>query len=171
MMNKPIHRTQIHIRQIAQGDDLAIAAIIRKNLRQYHLDIPGTAYYDPELDCLSQYYSKSVQKRAYFVAETEDGEIVGGIGMELLAGFHHCGEIQKLYVAESIKRQGVGQRLLDQVECYAADNGVQRLYLETHSRLKEAVCFYEKNGYQRIDRPKEVIHSTMDLFYRKELPS
>lgn len=160
---------QIKIREIESKDDPKIAKIIRENLRKYHLDIPGTAYYDPELDHLSHYYAQKRNLRAYFAAETEDGEIVGGIGMELFAGFPQCGEIQKLYVAEKMKRQGIGQCLLEQIEAYARSNGIQRLYLETHSNLKEAVRLYEKNGYYRIDRPKEVVHSTMDLFYRKEI--
>ena len=160
---------QVEIRYIEQKDDEAIAKIIRDNLKKYQLDIPGTAYYDPELDHLSQYYAEKSYERVYFIAEAETGEVVGGIGMELFAGFDHCGEIQKLYVSEKRKRQGIGQNLLEKVQTYAKDKGMQSLYLETHSNLQEAVRLYERNGYQKIDRPEEVVHSTMDLFYIKEL--
>ena len=160
---------QMKIRHIEKKDDSAIARIIRENLEKYHLDIPGTAYYDPELDHLSQYYVKKSQERAYFIAETEAGEVMGGIGMELFAGFTRCGEIQKLYVSEKWKRQGLGQRLLEKIEAYAKGEGLERLYLETHSNLQEAVRLYERNGYQKIERPEAVVHSTMDLFYIKEL--
>lgn len=160
---------QINIRYIKPTDDLAISEIIRDNLKKYSLDIPGTAYYDPELNHLSRYYSEGKQKRAYFIAETNDGEVVGGIGMELFSAFNNCGEIQKLYVSEKAKRHGIGQQLLNRVETYAKSEGIQRLYLETHSNLKEAVRLYEKNGYNKISRPKNVVHSTMDLFYMKEL--
>lgn len=160
---------QVEIRYIEQKDDKAIAKIIRDNLKKYQLDIPGTAYYDPELDHLSQYYAEKSHERVYFIAEAETGEVVGGIGMELFAGFDRCGEIQKLYVSEKRKRQGIGQNLLEKVQTYAKDKGMQRLYLETHSNLQEAVRLYERNGYQKIDRPEEVVHSTMDLFYIKEL--
>ena len=47
---------KIKIRQITTADDSVIAEIIRTNLKKFNLDIPGTAYYDPELDCLSKYY-------------------------------------------------------------------------------------------------------------------
>lgn len=160
---------QVEIRYIEQKDDKAIAKIIRDNLKKYQLDIPGTAYYDLELDHLSQYYAGKSHERVYFIAESETGEVAGGIGMELFAGFDRCAEIQKLYVSEKRKRQGIGQNLLGKVETYAKDNGIQRLYLETHSNLQEAVRLYERNGYQKIDRPEEVVHSTMDLFYIKEL--
>ena len=42
-----------NMHMITEDDDAAIAAIIRANLERYHLDIPGTAYFDPELDHLS----------------------------------------------------------------------------------------------------------------------
>lgn len=159
---------QMNIRWIEQRDDPAMAAIVRENLKKYHLDIPGTAYFDPQLDHLSRYYSEPVGHRVYFVAE-EGESVAGGIGMELFSGFSSCGEIQKLYVSDRMKGQGLGQRLLEQIEAYAKEKGIERLYLETHSNLKEAVCLYEKNGYHRIERPECVVHGTMDLFYLKEL--
>ena len=44
-------------RKIKEADDKKIAEIIRENLQRLHLDIPGTAYFDPELDHLSAYYN------------------------------------------------------------------------------------------------------------------
>ena len=52
---------------ITEDDDVAIAAIIRVNLERYHLDIPGTAYFDPELDHLSSYYNIGTDERVYFI--------------------------------------------------------------------------------------------------------
>ena len=40
-------------RPLTAQDDAAIAALIRGNLKANRLDIPGTAYYDEALDCLS----------------------------------------------------------------------------------------------------------------------
>ena len=44
------------IRPIIASDDPKIAKIIRDNLKKFHLDIPGTAYFAPELDALSKFY-------------------------------------------------------------------------------------------------------------------
>lgn len=68
-------------RQIESKDNKVIANIIRKNLEKYHLDIPGTAYYDPQLDSLSDYYYDS-KDRIYFVALNELNQVVGGIGID-----------------------------------------------------------------------------------------
>ena len=49
----------LNYRKIEPADDKRIAEIIRANLEKFHLDIPGTAYFDPELDHLSAYYNSS----------------------------------------------------------------------------------------------------------------
>ena len=49
-------------RRINSADDEAIASIIRANLEKLHLNIPGTAYFDPELDHLSVYYNSDPKK-------------------------------------------------------------------------------------------------------------
>ena len=55
LKNKNIHL-------ITEADDRTIAEIVRTNLEKYHLDIPGTAYFDPELDHLSEYYDRNRNK-------------------------------------------------------------------------------------------------------------
>ena len=50
-------------RKIEAADDRKIAKIIRANLEKHNLDIPGTAYFDPQLDCLSAYYNITPSRR------------------------------------------------------------------------------------------------------------
>ena len=159
----------IVIRPIRPEDDAPLSRIIRSNLEQFHLDIPGTAYFDPELDHLSRYYRAAPDRRAYFVAVDETGRVLGGVGLAEFSGFSHCAELQKLYLAEEVKGRGLGSRLMQQVQSCARGLGYGRMYLETHSNLQAAIRLYEKLGFQRIRRPEGVMHSTMDHFYLKEL--
>lgn len=160
----------IAIRPISTADDAAIAAIIRTCLEAYRLDIPGTAYFDPELDHLSAFFAAKPRQRAYFVAEdTDTGRIVGGAGLAEFTGLASCCELQKIYLVESVRGQGMGRALLNTVEQRARKVGYRRIYLETHTRLHEAIHLYERAGYQRIDQPVATEHTTMDRFYLKEL--
>ena len=84
-------------RQIESKDNKEIANIIRKNLEKYQLDIPGTAYYDPQLDSLSNDYHDS-KDRIYFVVLNKLNQVVGGIGIDRFEGIPDCAEIQKLYL-------------------------------------------------------------------------
>ena len=159
----------IVIRPIRPEDDAPLSRIIRSNLEQFHLDIPGTAYFDPELDHLSRYYRAAPDRRAYFVAVDGAGRGLGGVGLAEFSGFSHCVELQKLYLAEEVKGRGLGSRLMQQVQSCARSLGYGQMYLETHSNLQAAIRLYEKLGFQRIRRPEGVMHSTMDHFYLKEL--
>lgn len=157
------------MRLITKDDDAVIAAIIRANLERYHLDIPGTAYFELELDHLSRYYNSGSEARTYFILTEESGRVIGGVGMEKFPGFDRCAEVQKLYVAEGWKGRGYGKLLMKTIEEYARAAGFRRLYLETHSNLEVAMRMYEKYGFHLIGRPESVVHSTMDRFYMKEL--
>lgn len=160
--------SDIKTRLITAADNPVIAEIIRTNLKKFHLDIPGTAYFDPELDCLSEYYSAAPGKRAYFIAE-DDKQIIGGVGVAEFENIDCCAEIQKLYLTDAAKGKGLGRMLMQTAENFAKDKNYKKLYLETHSDLKAAVRLYEKLGFKEIDRPAFVLHSTMDKFYIKEI--
>lgn len=159
----------LHYRKITAEDDVALAKIIRTNLEQLHLDIPGTAYFDPELDHMSEYYAKDPEKRAYFIASDESERVVGGVGIAEFAPIPGCAELQKLYLSDSAKGKGYSKELMQLAEEWARTAGYEQLYLETHSNLTTAMRLYEKLGFQEIEKPSTVLHGTMDHFYLKHL--
>lgn len=160
---------KIILRDILPKYDTELASIIRKNLEKYHLDIPGTAYYDIQLDSLSTYYLEDRIKRSYIVATNEDDNVVGGVGLSECFIFKQCAEIEKLYLCDTVKRKGYGKLLMKEIEERAILMGYKSLYLETHSRLIEALKLYSRIGFKEIDKPLLVKHTTMDRFYFKQL--
>ena len=159
----------LNYRRIEAADDERIAGIIRSNLEKLHLNIPGTAYFDPQLDHLSSYYNTDTEKRVYFVALNEEGRAIGGVGAAEFEGLPDCAEIQKLYLDDSTKGKGYGKELMRIAEAWARAAGYKQLYLETHSNLGIAMKLYEKLGFRQIERPETVLHGTMDHFYLKKL--
>lgn len=156
-------------RKIEAKDDEIIARIIRTNLENLHLNIPGTVYFDKLLDHLSEYYNADAEKRVYFIALNENDRVIGGVGAAEFVGIPDCAEIQKLYLDDSAKGKGYGKELMKIAEAWAKKAGYKWLYLETHSNLKVAMNLYEKLGFHLIERPKTVVHGTMDHFYLKEI--
>ena len=126
------------VHPVTAADDEAMGTIARANLAAYHLDIPGTAYFDPEIMHLSSYYDAKPDQRAYFVVKDAAGRVLGGGGF-----------------AEFSNLAGTAE--------------LQNIYLETHSNLRAAIHLYEKLGYHAVERPAFCNHSTMDLFYVKDL--
>ncbi|SFI40529.1 putative acetyltransferase [Pseudobutyrivibrio sp. OR37] len=158
----------MHYRIIEPKDNLILANIIRDNLKANKLDIPGTVYFDENLNNLSDFYLASPQ-RAYFIALDDNDNIIGGIGLAELGFMDDTAELQKLYLTDAAKGQGLSYELIDLVEETALNKGYKRIYLETHTNLKVAIHLYEKCGYKLIEKPKEVVHSSMNRFYLKEL--
>lgn len=159
----------VKFRPITSEDDLTIADIVRKNLKEHGLDIPGTVYFDPELDCLSSYYKEQPEKRQYLIAVDCDGNVIGGVGFAEFEYFENCAELQKLYLVNHEKGKGYGKLLMQTIEDYAREVGYHALYLETHTNLEIAINLYERMGFRRISKPENVNHSTMNRFYYKEI--
>lgn len=158
----------MNYRTITEKDDARIAAIVRSNLKAHGLDIPGTAYFDKELDHLSGFYLDR-PGRAYIILADDDDNCVGGVGLAEFDRFENCAEMQKLYIADDAKGQGCGHELVKRIERRAKELGYGLIYIETHDALKAALHIYEKCGYVEIDKPEGTVHSTMNRFFIKEL--
>lgn len=156
------------IREMKPQDNAAMAVLVRYNLKKHGLDIPGTVYFDACVDHLYEYYTQTDQQ-GYFVLTDESDRVVGGIGYEAFPLFDHCAELQKLYLAEEVKGNGMGYVLIQYVEQKMKEAGFSASYLETHENLKAALHIYEKAGYVQIPRPEAVAHGAMTHFYYKAL--
>ncbi|MCR5346009.1 MAG: GNAT family N-acetyltransferase [Lachnospiraceae bacterium] len=155
------------IRQINEKDDSIIAGLIRKNLEAANLNVPGTVYFDKEIDYLSKVYVGPESK--YFVYTDENDKALGGIGFARFSQMEDTAELQKLYLDDSIKGKGVSYELVSFIEEEVKKAGYKKAYLETHENLQIAIHLYEKCGYERIARPENVQHGKMTHFYLKTL--
>lgn len=156
------------LRRITEQDDAELAAIIRQLLEKHQLDIPGTVYFDKELDRLSRYYLAEPD-RDYFVAVDEKGKVAGGVGYARFDELDSCAELQKLYLKEEVQGNGYGYTMIEYIKKEASKCGYKQLYLETHTNLPAAIHMYEKTGFKEIERLPGCVHSTMNRFYLAEL--
>jgi len=162
------NNADINYRTITAQDDAALAAIIRDNLKARGLDIPGTVYFDSNLDHLSSFYL-SDPGRTYIILTDSDGSVVGGVGLAAFTPFENCAELQKLYLADRVKGRGLGYEMIARIEQEAGIRGYSRMYLETHDNLDVAIHLYQRCGYTEIDKPEGVVHSSMNRFFIKVL--
>ena len=156
-------------REIKPADDLILAGIIRDNLKAHALDIPGTVYFDDNLNHLSDFYQAEGKRRFYYILLDNADEIIGGVGLAEFEPFEDCAELQKLYLTDKAKGHGLGYELIRLIEKKATELGYKRMYLETHDNLQAAIHEYEKSGFQEIEKPDAVVHATMNRFFYKEL--
>lgn len=153
----------IKIRPIEKQDNPFVAAIIRKSLESYDLDLPGTSYFDESLDNLYEHYQK-LPKSAYYVLEL-NGRIIGCGGFGQIKDKFLVAELQKLYLKSDYLQQGYGKRLFDIIYQESKKLGYQGLYIESSDKLREALGFYKRQGFVALNRPLEEMgqgHFTMN---------
>lgn len=153
------------IRPIEARDDRAVEAVIRTCLIEFGADHEGTAWADPDLCRFSQIYNTPGNR--YWVAEDEDGVIVGGVGIGYLAD-GLC-ELQKMYCLPRARGTGLARELMALALEYAAEY-YETCYLETLDNMVAAQRFYEKNGFFRVDKPPiQTPHFACQVKYLKVL--
>ena len=83
-----------------------------------------------------------------FLLAEEDGKVIGAV----LGGFDgRRGLAYHLAVAQEHRKQGIGALLMDELEKRLRAKGCIRTYLlVTHDNL-EAIEFYEKHGWEKMD--------------------
>ncbi len=158
----------MRIREIEERDNGIIEQIIKHSLEAFGLDIPGTAYFDPQLSALTQFYA-SEKNAAYWVAVNERDEVVGGIGIAPFDVSKGICELQKLYISPAAQGMGLSRQLVETALTFAAKHYTD-CYLETMKKLEVANALYEKFGFDSLESPLVGSeHSTMDRWFLKRL--
>src|ERR1700757_85708 len=141
----------IIIRPIEPKDNAAGAAIVRNVLTEFKANKPGTAFYDKELESLSEVFLQP--GAAYWVVEM-NGITHGCGGIYPTKGLPegYC-ELVKLYFDAEIRGKGIGKKLISRCMEAAAKIGYKNMYLETMPELTIAVPLYERLGFQYIEAP------------------
>ncbi|MGD7050788.1 GNAT family N-acetyltransferase [Rossellomorea marisflavi] len=156
------------IRLLEEKDNKVMAQIIRSILEASHLNIPGTAYFDPYLDNLSGYY-KGKSDTSYWVAVDEGEKILGGVGIAPFDSDKGICELQKLYVSPESRGMGVAKALMHEALEFASVH-YTFCYLETMDKLKAANSLYDRLGFEKRTSPLDGSeHGTMDTWYIKHL--
>ena len=142
---------QIKIRIIEEKDNASLAQLIRKTLKEFGANHPGTVYFDDSTDHLFEIFESP--RSIYFVAELNK-EIVGGGGIFPTTGLpvDTC-ELVKMYLYPRVRGIGLGSILIQKCIDYVKEAGYKTIYLETMPELKQALKTYEKFGFEYIHHP------------------
>jgi GNAT superfamily N-acetyltransferase len=127
-------------------------------------ELSGTLGYPVTGETMAERLGRVLQLETHTVLVAEiSGEIVGwthGAEQELLELGFRC-EILGLVVAEGQRGRGTGRRLVEAVEQWARDRGLEQIFVRSNIIRPESHPFYERIGYERY----KTQHA-----YRKRLP-
>lgn len=150
------------IRDWLAEDREAAAGVIKTVLEEYGLP------WQPELadrDVIEVEEAYLNVGGEFWVVE-QDAVVVGTAAYQPIARGNQAVEIRKMYLLPTVRNQGLGRYLLQELEKAIAIKDYQEIWLETATILKEAVKLYERNGYEPATG---VETARCDLVYLKRL--
>ncbi|HVW08954.1 MAG TPA: GNAT family N-acetyltransferase [Bryobacteraceae bacterium] len=145
-------------RMFEPGDETAFRELNEAWIRQYFAieakdrEVLG----DPQLHILD--------RGGEIVMAVLDGKPVGCCA--LLAMPDSCFEIGKMAVSEEWRGRGIGRDLLAYAVRRGRERGAKRLYLETSTKLPNAIHLYESQGFRYLPqgRVQPSPYTRSDLF-------
>ncbi|WP_084331380.1 GNAT family N-acetyltransferase [Ignatzschineria larvae DSM 13226] len=100
-----------------------------------------------------------------FILLMRNQTVIGGGGFKFYDS--KTAEIKRVWVDEDYRRQGLAEKILQELEVQAARQGYKRIYLTTGCRQPEAVGLYLKNGYLNLFDLKENLEALKKLPFEK----
>ena len=137
---------EITFRTATNRDGEKIKQIVFGVLREYGLE-PDCSGTDADLNDIEANYGG--RGGLFEVLETLEGEIVGTVGLYPITT--ETVELRKMYFAKEIRNLGLGKQTLRRMIQRAEEFGFKRIYLETNTRLIEAIRLYRKFGFTETD--------------------
>ncbi len=157
----------IQIRTYQEGDQAEVIALV------LHCQNDGTRPFvtvddQPELRYIPEIYLET-EGSHFWVAE-ENGRVVGSIGLKNYG--NGLAILKKFFVYEPYRGtpHNLGRRLYAELLAFAKNYGVNRLILDTPQNTDRAHKFYEKAGFQKIEKEQlpvtyEYPYSESHFFY------
>lgn len=126
---------------------------------------------------LDEYYINP-ERNAFFVAYSENGEIIGTIGIRAydkdfpqfrhLYSYDTTSSIWRLFVDRRYRRCGLASKMFDVAENFAKESKYNNIYLHTHKNLDGALKFWTKMGFViTLDAEDELETVHMDKYIQK----
>mgnify|MGYP001816556460 FL=1 len=167
-MNKAKGNASLQIRPIEEGDNKAVADIIRLVMTEFEAVGCGYSINDSEID--DMYTAYAPEGSAFYVVELADRVLgCGGFG-PLTGGEPDTCELRKMYFMSELRGMGVGTMLLNLCLEEATRAGFRLCYLETMNGMEQARRLYGKHGFKYLDQPMgHTGHTSCGTWMAREL--
>lgn len=146
---------------VAERPDTADARMLIEEL-ETHL-----APYYPKTSRHGYSVEKLIRQGVAFFLTRQDGIPAGCGGVQFFG--KEYGEIKRMFVRPQFRGLGLARSMLDHLEMYAHENDIYLLRLETGIHQKEAICLYEKMGYQTVPPFGEYTEDPLSKFFEKQI--
>lgn len=145
----------MNIRKAERNDARAIAEVQVESWRTTYHDIVPQSFLDGlSVQDRMKVWEKVMDAHFVFVAENEQGEIIGFAsgGIERTKDYpEYTGELYAIYLLEQTQKKGIGQQLFTHVVSTLQEEGHRSMLIWALSE-NPACRFYEKMGGREVDK-------------------
>jgi GNAT superfamily N-acetyltransferase len=143
-------------------DDLETLIDIYLDTAVHHAAIDPEVFHVPPRDAIEDRLRRRVEGRgetAEYVAAVIDGEMVGSASVDI-ADMPSVGNMMRgvptaefgVSVIDRYRGRGIGRALIEHLERWAAERGVERMILNVSEANEGAIRLYHSMGYRDFDR-------------------
>lgn len=157
-----------NIRRAVYNDALGIAKVQVESWRTTYKNIIPDAYLQQmTIESREKKWKQIIVEQLVYVAETEEGEIIGFAngGREKSGKYpDYQSELYAIYILEQHQRKGIGKRLIEEIvqEFIADDIFTMTVQVLEQNRFR---LFYESLGAEKIDEKElEIAGKTLIEF-------
>ncbi|MBX3065815.1 MAG: GNAT family N-acetyltransferase [Anaerolineae bacterium] len=151
--------SEIVIRPFTTGDQAEVRTLILAGLGEHWGWIDETK--NPDVDHISAHYAGET----FLIAQL--GDQVVGTGA-LIHEQDGAARIVRMSVDKSLRRAGIGSRILRALIAAARQRGYQRIVLETTATWDDAIDFYKRHGFRVIGVWDGDMHFERDIDQEEE---
>ncbi|MHC5227367.1 GNAT family N-acetyltransferase [Enterococcus sp. LJL99] len=117
------------------------------NLLDYDLNHQAENENIEERDVYSSYNIPRENQKVYIAYE--DGYPIGCASFKKYE--ETCAEIKRVFVRKEYRSKQIAVKLMNRIKEEAQKQGIQKLLLETDNSFKQAIKFYEKYGFTKVE--------------------
>jgi len=103
---------------------------------------------------------------AFFMARQDD--VPAGCGGVQFFGTEY-GELKRMFVRPQFRGLGLAKLMLEHLEQYTREHGINLLRLETGIHQKEAIGLYERMGFKNIPPFGDYVDDPLSRFFEKRI--
>lgn len=165
---------KIVISKINHSDIESVQHFLRDHLKEFFAYDGQTAITNDVWNLAKRYIEP--ERNQMWAAFSPEGTPIGTIAIceyndriTVLKGRYHSvvtAEIGRCYIDKTLRRRGIGSKMLELAEAFCREQGYKMIYLHTHHFLPGGFHFWQKQGFQiTLDEggAEEIVHMEKEI--------
>jgi len=133
-------------------ENLIVRVVTEKDMLTVYEQICELENFRFKINDFQNIFLKNINdlNKLYYLAESQDGEIIGYISCHVELLLHHCGkvaEIQELFVKQGFRNLGVGKKLVAHIELLIKKMGCISFEVTAQNKRMNTHAFYKNVGF------------------------